>query len=97
MFVCSRRSVVLDHFRVPYDVVPEPPEESPAWVSLAPRADAARALRWPAFDGASTPSKASGTAPAAGRLRPMSCATAFRCVESMPNFAKSAGFTFIAK
>src|SRR5437867_13340783 len=52
MFVCSRRSVVLDHFRVPYDVAPEAAQPSP-WVSLAARADADRALRWPAFDGAS--------------------------------------------
>jgi hypothetical protein len=58
MFVCSRPSVVLDHFRVPYDVVPSdvgpagPPE---GCVTLAPYADPTRALRWPAFDAAATP------------------------------------------
>jgi hypothetical protein len=41
MFVCSRPSVVLDHFRVPYDVAATDPPDG--YVSLAARADPARA------------------------------------------------------
>src|SRR5437773_1352328 len=58
MFVCSRPSVVLDHFRVPYDVVPPEAAQRPAWVSLAARTDPTRALRWPAFDDPAAPQAA---------------------------------------
>jgi hypothetical protein len=50
MFVCSRPSVVLDHFRVPYEVATPEAAQRPAWVSLAARTDPTRALRWPVFD-----------------------------------------------
>src|SRR6266545_357546 len=57
MFVCSRPSVVLDHFRVPYEVVPaQDPPHTPLdeCVRLVADAEPTRSMRWPTFaDGSS--------------------------------------------
>jgi hypothetical protein len=69
MFICSRASVVLDHFRIPYEVEPaDRPPASPLdeCVMLVPRADPTRSLRWPAFAEGSSLARLT---PAARRFR----------------------------
>src|SRR5947209_14327601 len=73
LFGCSRTSVVLDHFRVPYEVVPadhRPTSPLDECVTLALLADPTRTLRWPSFaDGSSLAGL--GAAPRRFRLGPL--------------------------